>query len=204
MTDQIAQLRIWDLLFFVGFLIYVAIRGVFDRRAGKVPARINRRDTLEFALLVMVGVGSLGLPLLYLFTPWLAFADYPLPVLAPWIGAALMPAALWLFYRAHADLGVNWSVTLEIREGHRLVRDGVYRHLRHPMYAAILLFDVAQGLLLANWLAGWAALATFLLLYVVRVPREERLMEEVFAEEYRDYARCTGRLFPGLGKPRLG
>jgi hypothetical protein len=28
---------------------------------------------------------------------------------------------LWLFYRSHADLGTNWSITLEVREQHRLI-----------------------------------------------------------------------------------
>ena len=68
------------------------------------------------------------------------FADYrlPAPYLAatvPWCGAAVMLAALWLFWRSHADLGWHWSATLEVREGHALVDRGVYRRVRHPMYA---------------------------------------------------------------------
>ena len=201
---MIAQLRPWDLVFLAGFILYVAIRGLFGRRAGQAPTKISRRDRVETILLILVGIGSLLLPILYLFTTLLGFAEYRLPVFASWAGAALMLAALWLFYRSHADLGSNWSVTLELREGHRLIREGVYRRIRHPMYAAILLFDVAQGLLLANWLAGWGALATFLLLYAVRTPREERMMAEYFGQDYRDYMRSTGRLLPRLRVPRHG
>jgi protein-S-isoprenylcysteine O-methyltransferase Ste14 len=40
---------------------------------------------------------------------------------------------------------------------------GVYRLIRHPMYAAIWLLSLAQGLLLHNWLAGWAGIALFAL-----------------------------------------
>jgi protein-S-isoprenylcysteine O-methyltransferase Ste14 len=145
-------------------------------------------------------VASLLLPILYLFTPWLAFAEYSLPAFAPWCGATAMAAALLLFYRAHADLGTNWSATLELRKGHELIRHGVYRSTRHPMYASILLFDVAQGLMLRNWLAGWGAFATFALLYLVRMPREERLMCDGFGEEYRAYMRRTGRLFPRIAR----
>jgi len=65
------------------------------------------------------------------------------------------------------------------------------------MYAAIFLFDVAQGLLLANWLSG-AALGTFAVLYFVRMPREEQMMREYFGEEYRNYQLRTGRVFPRL------
>ncbi len=109
-----------------------------------------------------------------------------------------MLAALWLFWRSHADLGLNWSVTLEIRKEHQLITNGVYRSIRHPMYAAIWLFSLAQALLLANWLAGPAALVTFAPMYLLRTPREERMMCEIFGQEYRDYMARTGRLFPRL------
>jgi protein-S-isoprenylcysteine O-methyltransferase Ste14 len=74
----------------------------------------------------------------------------------------------------------------------------VYRRIRHPMYAAIFLFSLAQGLLLDNWLAGWSALATFAVMYLVRLPREEAMMIQQFGQEYRDYMNRTGRLLPRL------
>src|SRR5262249_32252909 len=132
----------------------------------------------------------------YVFTPWLGFADYHLPPFAPWCGAALIVGSLWLFWRSHADLGLNWSQTLELRKGHQLITHGVYRSIRHPMDASIWLWCVGQGLLLENWLAGWYALASFAVLYFVRTPREERMMCEAFGEEYREYLSRTGRLFP--------
>lgn len=138
------------------------------------------------------------LPILYLFTPWLTFADYRLPILAAWCGSAILGMALWLFWRSHAKLGKNWSRTLELRHGPQVVRHGVYRSVRHPMYASILLWDLAQGLLLQNWLAGWAALVTFGILCLVRIPREEQMMCEFFGQEYQDYRQQTGRFFPRL------
>lgn len=138
------------------------------------------------------------LPILYLFTPWLTFADYRLPILAAWCGSAILGMALWLFWRSHAKLGKNWSRTLELRHGPQVVRHGVYRSVRHPMYASILLWDLAQGLLLQNWLAGWAALVTFGILCLVRIPREEQMMCEFFGQEYQDSRQQTGRFFPRL------
>jgi protein-S-isoprenylcysteine O-methyltransferase Ste14 len=190
--------RAWNIAFLAGFITYIAIRGAFAKRAKGNEVTIGRFDALERMLLIIVGVGSLLLPVLYLFTSWLAFADYPLPLFALWCGALLMAPALWLFYRSHADLGKNWSVTLELRKGHEIIKQGVYRSTRHPMYASIFLWDLAQGLLLQNWLAGWGALATFAVMYFVRMPREERMMCEFFGENYRDYMRQTGRLCPSL------
>lgn len=183
-------------VFLAGFIAFVTIRGRFARGTRENVKSVRRVDGTERVLLSLVAITALILPVLYLFTPCLAFADYPLPVAAFWCGLPVMAAALVLFYRSHADLGLNWSPTLEMREGHTLVTEGIYRSIRHPMYAAILLFDVAQGLMLANGLAGWSALAIFLLLYLIRAPREERMMIDAFGDAYRDYARRTGRLLP--------
>jgi protein-S-isoprenylcysteine O-methyltransferase Ste14 len=54
--------------------------------------------------------------------------------------------------------------------------------------------------MLRNWLAGWTAFATFALLYVVRAPREERMMCDAFGEAYREYMLRTGRLIPRIGR----
>lgn len=178
------------------------IRGVFIGKTKKNIKAEARVDLQERVLLLLVFVGGLLLPLIYLVTPLLAFADYTFASPVPWAGSVIMVLSLWLFFRSHADLGANWSQTLEIRVGHRLVTTGVYASVRHPMYSAILLFSLAQGLLLANWLAGWSALLSVAVMFALRIPREEEMMRDAFGDEYRRYMSRTGRLFPRLAKPR--
>ncbi len=187
-----------NIVFLIGFVVYVGIRHVFAKRTKAVEKTIRRIDGVEKTLIFIVAVGSLLIPVLYLFTPLLGFADYRLPQLAPWFGAAIMVVSLWLFWRSHADLGLNWSVTLELRKDHQLIKHGVYRLIRHPMYASIWLWDIAQVLLLQNWLAGWAAIVSFAFLYFVRMPREERMMCDCFGQEYEQYMQQTGRLLPRI------
>ena len=105
---------------------------------------------------------------------------------------------VWLIWRSHADVGRNWTMTPQIREGHSLVTGGVYWWIRHPMYAGHLLWALAQPLLLWNWIAGLVMLATFVPLYLYRVPREERMMLDHFGDEYRAYIERTGRVIPRL------
>jgi protein-S-isoprenylcysteine O-methyltransferase Ste14 len=111
------RIQPWDLVFLVGFVVYVIIRGVFEQRTKGNVKLVSRRDARELTLMVVLGVGTMLLPVLYLFTPWLGFADYRLAAWAPWCGTVLMSAALWLFWRSHADLGENWSIALECAEG---------------------------------------------------------------------------------------
>jgi protein-S-isoprenylcysteine O-methyltransferase Ste14 len=66
------------------------------------------------------------------------------------------------------------------------------------MYASQALYSLAQALLLHNWIAGMAGVASFLSLYLVRVPREERMMLDHFGDAYRAYAARTGRIVPRL------
>jgi protein-S-isoprenylcysteine O-methyltransferase Ste14 len=194
----------FELVFLAGLIAGCVIRlwftaGRLRRRPERPGTAVDaRRVRADWLLLRLAAVGMLGLPLIEVFTGWLDFADYHLPDWVGLIGGLVFAFALWLLWRSHADLGRQWSARLEIQEGHALVTEGVYRHIRHPMYAAHFLWAIAQLLLLHNWIAGPAFLASFALLYLRRVPREEQMLLDHFAEEYRSYARRTGRIIPRL------
>jgi protein-S-isoprenylcysteine O-methyltransferase Ste14 len=113
-------------------------------------------------------------------------------------GGSLLMFGLWLFYRSHADLGANWSVTLEVREQHRLVTEGIYRHIRHPMYLAFLLYGLGQAIVIPNWVAGPSYIVAMVLLVPFRLGPEEALMREHFKSEYEAYESRTKRLVPGI------
>ena len=121
------RIQVWNLVFLIGMIVCVSIRGVFGGRTKRNEKVVSRADTRDRDLIAVVFLGSIILPALYLFTPWLGFADYRLPAFIPWCGAVVMVIALWLFWRSHADLGRNWSVTLELRKGHQFVTHGIYR-----------------------------------------------------------------------------
>ena len=104
-------------------------------------------------------------------------------------------------WRAHQDLGNNWSPTLELLQGHRLVAEGIYSLIRHPLYAALLPWSIAQMLMVHNWIAGPSSLLTFVLICFLRIPAEEKMMLEHFGDEYRAYCQRTGRLIPRLRQP---
>lgn len=189
------------LVFAAGTVAYMVIRAVFQRRAASGHKALSRADVRDRLLIVFVGVCQIGLPLVLMLTPWLDAANRAQPVALTWAGTLVMAGALWLFWRSHADLGTSWSVTLELNQNHHLVTQGVYRRIRHPMYASFFAMALGQALLLQNWIAGLAALVAVGVLYRVRTPHEERMMLESFGDEYRAYMRRTGGIVPRAATP---
>ena len=194
--DMLTQQALLKIVYGAGWVLIVLIRLPWRLRARSAPVIVDRKTATELSLLALLSVGMGALPLVHLFTRWLRFADRRLPSWAGWTGAAGDAAGVWLLWRAHAGLGRSWSDSVQLRQGHRLVTNGVYRHVRHPMYAAGWLLGIAQALLLQNRVAGPAGLVSFALLYCSRVPREEQMMLEQFGEQYRAYMERTGRLIP--------
>jgi protein-S-isoprenylcysteine O-methyltransferase Ste14 len=196
---------VFDLAYLVGFVAASVIRAYWLKRTpnwwrNRGSIADDRERGQDRPLMLLTTLGMIVVPFLYLFTTRLDFADYSLPATASLVagslGAALFLQALWLLWRSHADLAESFSPGLQIRKEHRLVTTGVYEKIRHPMYAAHLLWAVAQLLLLQNWIAGPSFLLASLPLYVVRIPREEEMMLEEFGDEYRMYMERTGRVVP--------
>ena len=175
----------------------IAIRAPHGHRSGRIQVVKHRKDWREKALLTLAWA-SFFIPLVWVVAPVFDFAEYPLRLGVMLAGAACFAVGLWLFHRSHADLGVNWSITLELREGHRLTTHGVYRRIRHPMYAALFLHSIGQALVVPNWIAGPSYLAAFTILFAVRLKREEAMLIDEFGDAYRDYMQTTKRLIPGV------
>jgi protein-S-isoprenylcysteine O-methyltransferase Ste14 len=177
---------------------WYVIRIPHARRSRRTPIARSGTGPREIALLLVSLTGLGILPFIYVATGFPRFADYPFRPAQAWFGMIVAAAALALFHLTHRALGRNWSMSLEMREGHRLVTEGIYHHVRHPMYAAFWLWTVAQALLLPNWFAGPAGFVGFGTLFFGRIAREERMMLESFGEEYRAYMARTYRLIPGI------
>lgn len=189
---------IFTALYFVAIVVEMAIRAPISRQQRKAPKSTRQVTTQEKVLLGLLFLAMFFIPIFYAATPWLDFANYSLPTWAGWLGVVLLAGALFIFWRAHADLGLNWSPTLEIRDKHELITNGIYGVVRHPMYASQWLWVIAQPLLLQNWIAGWSNLLVFILFYFLRVRAEEQLMLEQFGDQYRSYMQKVGAVIPKL------
>ena len=87
------------------------------------------------------------------------------------------------------------TVQLQIVKGHQLVKDGLYKHIRHPIYLGeilrnvgfVVIFSSVYGILIV-------LLASVFLLF--RIEIEERMLIVVFDNQYKKYKKNTKKMIP--------
>ena len=151
----------------------------------------------EWPFYIVMGIGMV-LPLVYVFSSKYDFANYNLPNFVSWAGVVVFVIAIWLLHKSHVDLKRQWTFAPAIRKNHKLITTGIFKYIRHPMYAAHILWAIAQAMILPNWIVGYSFLIPFLPFYFFRVFKEEKMMIKEFGKGYKDYMKKTGRLIPKL------
>lgn len=97
----------------------------------------------------------------------------------------------------------NWANHIKIYENHSLVNTGVYRLVRHPLYASIMLMFFGGSLVNRNWLSLLLTAVIFIPFMYYRAKQEETLLNKEFVD-YKVYAKKVGMFFPKCGGKRNG
>lgn len=142
--------------------------------------------------LVLVGVVVLlGLPGLRRIPPesaigWLGFLA----------GVAAIAGGAWLVIRAVADLGGSLTAMPRPRPDGRLIESGIYAHVRHPIYAGLMLAGLGWSSLTTS--IGAFAVALLLAVFLdAKARREEMWLLERY-DGFADYRRRSKRFVPGI------
>ena len=195
---------VFRIVLVVMMLGYVVPRTIYRRRAHRVDPESNPGFTntseskLRLLLLGVCGLSSDLLSLAWAVNPsWLVWSSLALPEWLRWLGVPAAVMAVWVGYLTMRTLGANYTAALNTKREQRIVMDGIYGVIRHPMYVSFFALLAACFLLTANWLVGLLGLG-YSLLIVERVPHEERMMIARFGDEYRAYMMRAGRFFPRL------
>jgi protein-S-isoprenylcysteine O-methyltransferase Ste14 len=119
----------------------------------------------------------------------------------PWVQAlgavliALGMVVVWQTFRFNTFAAPQ--VRVQIARAHRVVTDGPYRIVRHPMYAGAMLYFLGTPLLLGSW-CGVVAVPLLVAGMAPRAIGEERMLRRELSG-YDEYARRVRfRLIPGI------
>jgi protein-S-isoprenylcysteine O-methyltransferase Ste14 len=199
-SEQLFRILFWILI--LGVMIMRIVFTLRVRRAGErvMPDRaaVKREGWIPFAIRVFSFFTLLGLLVAYAFFPSsLSAFSFSFPDALRWLGFFIGLAGVGLWIWAQIALGKEWSPQLQLREKHRLITTGPYARMRHPLYSGMILWAGGLALTSANWI--FVAIALLVdSVFFIRVPREEQMMIEEFGEEYREYIKRTGRVFPKI------
>lgn len=189
---------IWKIIFVIMWVCTGLIRMPHNSKYKKTEKIKSKKTSREKFLVFLAAIGMMIVPMIYVFTPWLNSLNMGLPDWARWVGIIGFGFGLILFWWVHKTLGKNWSPILEIRKNHKLITNGPYKYIRHPMYTQIWIWVICQWLILSNWVVGLVGILTWTILYVIRIPEEEKMMVEEFGQEYEDYMRKTKKIIPWI------
>ncbi len=112
------------------------------------------------------------------------------------IGVVLMAVGVVVRVVAMRTLGKFFTRTLQIREGHHVVSNGIYRRVRHPGYLGDILLFVGSGVATSNVITTALILGMMLTAYMRRIAVEERMLTDQLGKEYSDYKAKTWKLIP--------
>jgi protein-S-isoprenylcysteine O-methyltransferase Ste14 len=197
------MLIVMESIFFCAYFVFFFAWGIIRYQYQKQYKRthevklVERAPRREQMLVKLVGSFVAVSTLLWAFSV-IDFAQVPMPALLRWLGVPVGLASTWLFYLVHRQLDKNWSPVLEIRASHELIVTGVYRLVRHPMYTAMFIWLLGNVFLTANWLLVFIQGLAIFILFMVRIPDEEKLMADQFGQQYLAYTARTKRLIPFL------
>jgi len=116
------------------------------------------------------------------------------PLALGWIAAALVVLGIFFAIWARINLGRNWSSAPAVKENPKLVTSGPYRFVRHPIYTGVLL--AAFGTALTGTAFGIGLFLIALVMFSLRINKEEKIMLGLFPNEYTSYQAHTKRLIP--------
>jgi protein-S-isoprenylcysteine O-methyltransferase Ste14 len=140
---------------------------------------------LCFYLFMRLGIGRFQIDNLY----------FKLPIIT--IGLALVVIGSVVNIRGRLDLGKNWANHIKIYKNHSLVEKGVYKLVRHPLYASLMWAFYGASFVYLNYYAFLLNTFVFIPFMYYRAKQEEELLEKEFSD-YNNYKLKVGMFFPKL------
>jgi protein-S-isoprenylcysteine O-methyltransferase Ste14 len=112
------------------------------------------------------------------------------------IGFILFILGLVLQGVAEATLGKYYLPSIGTVEGQKIIKNGIYKYIRHPGYLGEILIFFGLGFVTYSLLGILGAFIVSLMVYFGEVVPEEKYMLEKFGKEYEEYMKETFRFIP--------
>ena len=169
-------------------LIWIGTAIIFrpEKRDSSSPQPRRRPRQLGFRLLVAGGI------ILAIRTHHVGRT--PLGHGIGWVGVVFSVVGIGVATWARVCLGRSWGMPMTVRAKPRLVRNGPYRFVRHPIYSGLLVALIGSAIATGSGFLPAAIGSGAYFVLSLRV--EEADMAASFPDEYPEYSKHTKRLIP--------
>jgi protein-S-isoprenylcysteine O-methyltransferase Ste14 len=180
----------------VSYVVFVVI--VFKRPAGAAVGRVASRRPVRIGVILQSAsymfAWALRRPRVYPFGNGSIASD----ILIALASLAFACGAIALAVAAKKRLGRQWSLAARVIDGHRLVEEGPFGRVRHPLYLAMAFLFIAPVVGLSSAFGSGIACPLFAAGTSLRIRAEEKLLAETFGADFKDYRRRVPAFFPRL------
>ncbi len=113
-------------------------------------------------------------------------------------GALSIAAGTAVNLAGRFTLKSNWGNRIRIYEQHTLTTNGIYKHIRHPLYASTILMLYGFSLLFINAVVFALTSAVFVPFMIYRAKQEDGMLAETFGAAFTEYKEKTGMFLPKI------
>jgi protein-S-isoprenylcysteine O-methyltransferase Ste14 len=114
-----------------------------------------------------------------------------------WIGLVFYGLGLVLMSWSRATLGRLYSGEITIQKSHQLIKVGLYRYIRHPIYLGMLSGTLGLSFLFRSWI-GLIVMIPIVGGLLFRIRDEEALLHKEFGAQWETYCQQSWRFIPYL------
>jgi len=130
--------------------------------------------------IIFTGIGHLSLPYIYLYST----------------GIAIILLGLLIRWIAILTLKKSFTVNVSVSENQHVVKNGLYKIIRHPSYTGSLLSFLGLAIAFNNWVTMVIIFFPILFAFLYRIKVEEAVLIEAFGDEYKEYINISKKLMP--------
>lgn len=135
--------------------------------------------------------------LIYIFLKFQITTLESINIIFVLIGLIIMVFGAFFNIWGRYYLGNNWANQIKIYKNHRLIQEGPYKIVRHPLYASLIWMFYASALIYANVAVVVLTSVIFIPFMYYRAKQEEKLLSEQFVV-YKKYQKKVGMFFPKI------
>ena len=183
-----------NIVFYITAFIWIVSEIILSRmkRSG-LENSINDFDTNTFRVLWITILLSLAIGI---FVSTFNFGRMPILPHQQIIGLGLIVIGLIIRWIAILKLKESFTVDVSAKKDQEIIKEGVYKFVRHPSYLGSLLSFFGLSLIFTNVFTIFIITIPIAISFLHRIKIEEKVLTNVIGDEYFEYSKRTKKLIP--------